>query len=440
MIDLKNKTVGWIDNGLFVDFAIRHSHHFGRTLYWMPWVSSFPKSNQLLIGDGFDEIERIRFLWDYIDQIDLFIIPDIYFGDIASFLSKLGKPVWSARHGDDLELYRDYTKAILKEIGLPVAPWKRIVGLDALRKYLKDNPDQWVKVNTVRGDFETFHSRTYDLIEPRLDELEWRLGAKKHIYEFIVEAAINDSVEIGYDGWVIDGKFPPESMTAVEIKDLGMMGVAAKYEDLSEPVRYVNERLSDYFRMQRYRGFWASELRIGKDGIPYLIDPCARCGTPSNEILQEMFSNWGEIFWHGAHGEVVAPQREYKFGVEAMIHSAWSDKNWQAISFPDEVRQFVKLRNHTRILGKDYVVPLDTSLPEIGAVVGVGNTIEEAVAHLTENASKIDGYFIEIKLDSISKALHEFEEANKAGIPLTTEPLPEPETLNEIVATHTDSG
>lgn len=433
MVNLKDKTVAFLDNGLFVDFALRYAPQFKRTLYWTPWASSFPKSNTLLVGDGFDEMERIKFIWDHVDEVDLWVMPDIYFGDIATQLSKMGKRVWSARHGDDLELYRDETKDYLKEIGLPVAPWKRVVGLDALRSFLKANKNQWVKVSTVRGDFETFHSPDYDLIEPRLDELEWKLGAKKYIYEFIVEQAIDDAVEIGYDGWVIDGEFPPMSMTAVEIKDLGMMGTVKKYEDLAEPIKTVNAALAPFFKKHNYRGFFASEIRVGKDMVPYLIDPCARCGTPSNELLQEMFSNWGEIFWEGGDGRIVTPEPVFKFGVEAMIHSSWADKNWAAIEIPDDIRQWVKLRNHTKINGKDYVVPTDVGLPEIGAVVGMGDTIQEAVIALTEHASKIKGYQVEVHLDSISKALKEFEAAEDIGISLTDEPLPSAEELNELV-------
>jgi len=401
----------------------------------MPWANSFPRSNQLLVGDGFDEIERIKFLWDHVDDVDLFIFPDIYFGDVATQLAKMGKRVWSARHGDCLELYRDDTKDFLQEIGLPVAPWERIIGLPNLRKFLKQNDNQWVKVSTVRGDFESFKSESYDLIEPRLDELEWRLGAKKSIYEFIVEESIEDAIEIGYDGWVIGGHYPPQSMAAFEIKDLGMMGNTIKYEDLPEPVAMVNEKLAPFFERCHYRGFFASELRIKQDGKPFLIDPCTRCGTPSNELLQELFGNWGEIFWEGASGNIVAPEQVAKVGVEAMIHSSWSDKNWQAIYFPEKIRQFVKLRNHTKIDGKDYVVPQDVGLPEIGAVCGIGNTIPEAVKHLADNASQIKGYAIEIKLESISKALCQFEQAEEFGIKITDEELPSPEELNELVAT-----
>lgn len=428
-----DKTICWIDNGLFVDFAIRYAPQFKRTLYWTPWANGFPVSNTLLVGDGFDEIERIKHFWDYLDEVDLWIFPDVYFSDVQVALEGMGKRVWGARTGEDLELYREDAKKIIGKVGLPVAPWKRVVGLEALREYLQKHEDQWVKVSTVRGDFETFHAPSYKLIEPRLDELEWKLGAKKDIYEFMVEAGINDCVEIGFDGWTVDGQYPSPAMMAYEIKDLGMLGTVKAYDAFPEPVKLVNEKLASWFKERRYRGFLATELRVGHDGVPYLIDPCCRCGTPSNELLQEFFINWPDIWWAGAEGEIVTPEQAHKFGVIAMIHSAWSNHNWQAIEFPEDVRQWVKLRNHTRIEGRDYVVPTAVGLPEIGAVVGVGDTVSEAIEHLKENADQIKGYDIDIKLDSITQALAVVAEGESFGIEFTDEEMPDAEELHELI-------
>ncbi len=436
-IDLKTKTCAWIDNGLFCDFALRYAPAFKRTLYWTPWANGFPTSNTILVGDGFESMERIKHFWDYLDEVDLWIFPDVYFSDVQVQLATMGKRVFGARTGEDLELYREDAKRTFKKLGLAVAPWQSVVGLPALREYLKENEDQWVKVSTVRGDFETFHAPNYELIEPRLDELEWKLGAKKDIYDFVVESAINDCVEIGYDGWTVDGEYPSPVMMAYEIKDLGMIGTVKEYDALPEPVKFVNEKLSPYFKKHSYRGFFASELRVGHDGVPYLIDPCCRCGTPSNELLQEFFTNWPEIWWNAAEGRLVPPEQAYKFGVIAMIHSSWSNHNWQAISFPDDVRQWVKLRNHTIIDGKDYVVPTAVGLPEIGGVVGVGNTVAEAIAHLKENADQIKGYDVDIKLDSINQALEVVKEGEKFGIEFCDTPMPDAEELHELIGVET---
>ena len=436
--NFEDATVCFVDNGLFCDFFLRYADQFKRSLYWSPWATAFPKSNSMLIGDGFKTVEKIRYMWDYVDEIDLWVFPDVYYSDVQVQLAKMGKRVFGARTGEDFELFREDAKEIIAKAGLAVAPWSQIVGLKALREHLKASENQWVKVSTTRGDFETFHSPSYELIMPRLDELEWRLGAKKDIYKFVVEDGIDDCVEIGYDGWTIDGQYPSPIMTAYELKDLGMVGRVVDYEDLAEPVKLVNERLSPYFKQHQYRGFFASELRVGKDRVPYLIDPCARCGTPSNELLQEFFTNWPEVWWNGAEGEIVTPEKAWDYGVIAMIHSSWSNNNWQAIYFPESVRQWVKLRNHTMIDGNDYVVPTEVGLPEIGGVIGVGNSLDEAIAHLTSNASKIEGYDLDIKLDAIGNALDIVKQGEEYGISFCSEgEIPKAERLHELISEDT---
>lgn len=432
-MNLEEKTACIIDNGLFVDFAVRLTREFGRVLYWSPWVSAFPRSNNLLIGEGLG-LRRIRYPWDHLDKVDLWIFPDVYFSDMQNELVRQGRRVWGARNGDRLELHRAWAKERFKEWGLPVNGFAHLTGMDELREYLRSHENVWVKVSLVRGDMETWKSETYALSEPKLDELEHRLGAKAKIAEFIVEDSIDDAAEVGYDGFTVDGKFASTSFFGFEIKDLGFIGKVEEYTNLPEPIRFVNERLSSWLGEMNYRGFLSTELRVTPDGKPYLIDPCARAGSPPSEIYQEIYDNWGEIIWHGAEGQIVEPNPVAKFGVEAMIHSTWADKNWQAISFPDEIRQFVKLRNVTRIDGTYYVVPTECGLPEIGAVIGLGATLQEAIDHLNVNAAQVKGYFLDIKLDSIPKAIHEIEKAEqKFGIPFTDK-LPKDKGMSAVTA------
>ena len=434
---LTDKKVLWVDCGLFCDFAAHVAPQFGESYYFTPWVSGFPKSTNVLPGEGLDGLTRVKFPWDLVDQVDLFIFPDVYFADWQAHLAKLGKRVWGARHGDGLELYRWETKQLLMELGLPVAPTVRLVGVQALRDYLKEHEGVWVKVSTMRGDFETFKSESYELAEPQLDDLEHKLGARKLIEEFIVENEIRSedgpTVEIGYDGWCIDGQFPATASYGIEVKDMGYIGAVAKYRDFPAQLIEVNDALIPFFKKHTYRGFFSSELRITPDGLPYLIDPCARCGSPPSEVYQCLFENWAEIFWGGAGGTIVEPEPLAKFAVEAMIHSAWADQQFQAVHFPEAVREWVKLRNHCRIEGTDYVVPTATGLPEIGAVVGVGDTLSEAIAHCAKNASLIKGYTLECKMDSIGQALDQIRDAHEIGINFPVGELPTPEELKELI-------
>lgn len=416
MTDLKSKSCLVADNGLFVEWAVKLAEYFGTVYYWSPWVDAFPKSNSLLVGDGLDEIKRIKNFWEYVNDVDLFVFPDVYYADVQAHLLSLGKRVWGSRYGDELELNRWKCKKLLPKIGLPVQPVEQIVGMDDLKEYLRENDNKWVKVSSTRGDFETFKHENYDLSEPKLDELDSKLGARKKIMKFVVEDDLPDRVELGYDGICIDGQFPPTAMMGFEIKDLGLIGHVRKYDDLAEPVREVNAALAPILKGYQYRNFFSTEIRYGKDNDPYLIDPCCRAASPPSELYMEMFDNWGEVIWNGSEGIITDLNPVAKYGVEIMIHSAWADSHWQAVKFPDKIRPFVKLRNLTRIEGQYYFVPQEVGLPEIGAVIGLGETLEDAVEMAHDNCEQVHGYFLECRVDSVDKALAVIEQAAEYGI------------------------
>jgi len=411
-------TVTCIDNGLFTDFCAHIAPAFKQTYYWTPWTSSFPKSNHILPGKGIDELTRVKWLHDAIENSDLVFCPDVYYGDLQESLVRQGKLVWGARKGELIELDRMQAKKILEKHGVQPSPADVVYGMDALRDYLKEHDDVWVKTSTVRGDFETFKNKNYELSMPKLDELEHKLGARKQDYEFIIEPDINPAVEWGIDAFTIDGQWPVRTYSGWEIKDLGFVGRVMEWKEIPQYLRQPNEAMSPWFKEQQYRGFFSTELRILKNRETYLIDPCARLPSPPNEVQQMVFSNWAEIIYAGAQGKMIEPKIAHKYGVCAMIHSSWADKNWQSIQFPEEIRQWVKLRNHCRIDGTDYCVPCEVGLPEVGAVVGVGDTLDEAIAHLEDNAEKVEGYYVEIKLDSIQTAMEEVKKGEELGLEL----------------------
>lgn len=401
-----------VDNGLFVGFALRIAPAFKELLYWSPWQSAFPKSNQLLPGDGFDEMTRVKHLFDAIEKADLIIFPDVYYGDLQEKLVRDGKLVWGSRRGEILELNRMRSKKILQEHGVQPSFAVPVRGLENLRSYLKEHENVFVKISANRGDFETFHSSRYELTEPKLDELEHKLGAKKQIAEFVVEDAIEPAEEWGIDAFCIDGQWPVRTFAGFESKDVAFVGRVIEWDEIPEYLRAPNEKLSPFFAKHSYRGFFSTELRITPERETFLIDPCCRLPSPPNEIQQMVFDNWPDIIASGAKGIMVEPNTVHKYGVCAMIHSSFADQNWQSVLFPESVRPFVKLRNHCKIDGVDYVVPQSVGLPEIGAVIGLGETLDEAMEHLEENAEQIEGYYIEIKTEGL-KAMEETVEAGK---------------------------
>ena len=416
-MNFKNKTICFVDNGLFVSFCRKVAPAFGRALYHKPFCSAFPRTNDLAPGRGFEELEWCEQPLLEADSIDLWVFLDLYSSGLQEFLRSHGARVWGAGRGEDLELHRWEFKEYLKKLGLPVQHCEHIQGIEDLKKYLKSSKGvKFVKTSYVRGDFETFKSESFDIVEPRIDELAHVLGAKKNTYEFIVEDEIPDAVEIGYDGFVVDGKFPTSAMHAYEIKDAGMVGVVKPYGMLADPVKLVNGKLAPTFEKYNYRGFFCSEIRYTKNKQSFLIDPCCRLGTPSNELLQELFDDWPQTLWDGADGVCTTPKIKAKFGCLAIIESEWATNDWLNVHYSEELDEFVKLRFHVRKDGKNYIVPQIIGIPDVGCVVGTGATLQAAVKQCKERAEQVKGFQLHVKTEAIDKGLQVIEEGKKFGI------------------------
>lgn len=402
MTSYKNRTCLIYDHGLFVELAITLSKSFGRVLYYAPWENCAPKSNVRCIGEGIEEIERVPDIWSHIDEIDLFVFPDVYEGALQKYLADQGKRVWGCRMGEELELDRVAAKEHCRRLGIDIGPYTVVKGIDALRAHLKRHKNQFVKIPALRGDMETFKADNYELIEPRLNELAHNVASKT--MEFICEDEIPDAIEVGYDGYTVDGRFPKEGIVGVEIKDEAYMGVAMPYRDLPDAVKGVNQCLSKTLRQYNYRGFLSTEIRATPDGKAYLIDPCTRCPSPPSELYQMMISNLADIVWQGSEGIVIDPEFIKPFGAQLLLISDWADKNWQQVDFPASIREHVKLHNLMVIDGEYYVSPQWTGNPAVGAVVAMGDTQEEAIAECKRLAKMVEGYSIEKPESALDKA------------------------------------
>jgi hypothetical protein len=398
------------DHGLFVDaLAVPLAKDFGRVLVHIPWQNGYPRSNAPTIGTGIAGIERVLNPWDYYDEIDLWVFPDVYEGDLQQFLVDQGKRVWGCRHGERLETDRQASKEHSKHLGIDIGNYTVVRGLGALRDHLHTHDDQYVKVSAFRGDTETFHAPNYQHAETQLDELEHNLGAKKKLIEFIVEDAINDAIEVGYDGVCIDGNFPATAALGVEVKDKAYVGKVMRYDRLPEKVKDCNAKLAPVLKGFGYRGFISTELRCKGDKA-YLIDPCARMGSPPGELYGLWIANLAEMIYEGAGGIVIEPEYTGKFGAMCLLLSDWADSNWQQVEFPEKYKDNVKLRNCCIIDGEHYVVPQWTGMPEIGAVVAVADSAQAAMEQVKTIADEVHGHSIEKPCDALEDAWNDLKE------------------------------
>jgi hypothetical protein len=418
----------FVDNGLFVEMAAKLAKTYKKVYYTLNAKSAFPKMNQAFVGYGLDNIYVVESIFQqpYFDECDLFCFPDIYFGWEQEHLQSLGKVVWGARTGECLETSREGMKEILKAIKMPVGKFAHVKGIKNLRAYLRENEDVYVKIDKYRGTFETFYSPNYSFVEPKLDEVEHNLGAFKDIIEFTVEADLPDRAEVGTDCWAIttpDGEcqYPEHMISGIEIKDVGFASIFKRYDELPEVVTRFNERMKPVFAAYNWRGFVSTEVRVGKDMEPYMIDLCARAPSPPNELYQEQYENLADCVWAGANGIVIEPEAKAKFGCEIMLHSSWADKRWQHLDIPAEYREMFKIRNLGRFKNSenkisDYAIPQDVGLPEVGAVIGLGDTLKEAIDDAVSNAKEIAGYYLEAKIGAVENIKEEIARLDELGL------------------------
>ena len=81
-----------------------------------------------------------------------------------------------------------------------------------------------------------------------------------------------------------------------------------------------------------------------------------------------------------------------------------------------EYRERVKLRNPAKIDGKYYCIPQACGLPEIGAVVGMGGTIQEAIDDALDVAENVTGYYIEAITSAADEAVEQVAKMKKLGL------------------------
>jgi hypothetical protein len=415
-INLKKKTVMIVDSGIFVSFALKFASYFGKAYYFTPWnVGGFPKKDAELPGTGMDEMESVDYFWDYVDKADLFIFLDVYFSDIQMQLVRMGKRVFGARDGEMLELNRWDAKQIFRKSNIPVNGVRKIKGLKNLREYLKNNENKFIKIDHWRGAFETFGHKKYILTEPTLDQLQHLFGVMKFDTDFVVEDAIDSIAEVGIDSINIEGEFPNKVIVGIEEKGCSYIGKVFDYDKLPNNFKNINSKLRWYFKEKQYRGLYSDERRITRSNVMYLIDPACRVGRPPGEVEQEMINNWGDIAWFGAEGIQIEPEYTCKYGAESIVHSNWVTENWQTIYFPNKASKNIKLSNFCVRNGVYNVIPQPSKSSNIGAIIGLGDTMDEAISEVDKYSKMIEGKDIEIEIDSLEKNKESCEKARTIG-------------------------
>lgn len=415
-MNLSSKTACVIDYGLFTPFAEKLAESFGKVLYYMPNArSKFSRANLAYVGQGLPGVERIHDLWDYVDAVDCFVFPDVNDGSLQEYLRNQGHRVWGLGKAESYERDRWKFRQWQHKVGMDIPKTTHVVGMDDLRDELQKQVGPcYVKLSEFRGETETFRVDGYDLASPKLDELEHELGAAKDDVEFIIEEPIEAVAETGFDGFVCDGKILPVGGWGYEVKDKSYCGKATAYNAAPQRIRKTTDALLPL--LANSRGCFSTEVRVGKNGKNYLIDPTFRLGSPPHESQMELYSNWGDIVWGVSGGEPVTPTPVAPYVAWAAMESEFARDCWMPIEIPDDARQWVKLHNHAIIDGIDYAVPLGDKQGDVGAVVGVGKTMAEAIASVKKRSDTVKGYKLVVHGDSLDDGMKVIESGRNVGL------------------------
>lgn len=403
-----------MDWGMGSPHAERLSRDFGTVYYWTPWKSSFPKSNDSIVGQGMDGITRIKDYLTVIDSVDILVCLDTNFGDVVDYWRAKGKRVFGAGSKAELfELDRWKSKKITEAVKLPVPRTEYIIGLDNLRKRLNVVRNKYVKLSLFRGAIESFPHDDYKSSEPFLARLEVALGAMKNKAEFIIEDKI-EGTEIGIDTFVVDGEYPNKCLIGWEKKDAAFIGKIFDYDKVIKPLREVNEKLKPFFKKTGARSMFSTEVRITKEGRGYLIDPCVRMPLPPSYVEMEIYDNYSEFIWYAAEGKIIPLKPNAVYGCEVIMGSDFSEENLLEVKIPKEIKKWVKISCGCCIDGRYYILPGEVKNHFL-SVVGLGNTLNEAIGKAEEVYKKVEAFQLSKSFDFNS--LREVsKEADRFGI------------------------
>ena len=424
-----------VDTGRFVHVARTLGQQFGKVYYTSPEERDCPLIREAVIGDGFDEIERVKSLWTVKDQCDLVVFPDIAFDGDQAELRRQHIPVWGAGDAAWLESDKGLFLREIGESGLPVVPHKVIRGLTALSVHLMNVEDVYIKVSKYRGDFETMHWTSWENMEGALDTLAVRFGPFKELVNFYVLDSIDTEIEDGIDTHFVAGKWPELVLHGFENKDKSYIGTMQKFEDVPEPVRRVNEAFGPILNRLSAGGAFkfSSEVRITKDNEGLFTDPTVRFGSPPSQGECLLIGNLGEIIARGAiEGVCVEPEPTDEFVVQAAVTLDGDRTEWNTFKLDAEIDQALKGGFCCQVNGRLVLPPMtEYHSQEVGYLCATSGTLRGAIEKLRGLKDKLpSGMKCDFtSLADLLKEIHTAEEDN--DMEFTPQPVPEPSAVIE---------
>lgn len=379
------------DYGLFFEHARRLAQDGHVVRYFTPFFGAYPKFEQYAPGLGFEDegVEKVMTFFDNIEWADLICFFDVGTGDIADYIRKQNpnKAVFgSSLKGDRLENNREFTRKIQEKIGLPVQESEVVKGIPMLREYLKKHPDKYVKLDIFRGDMDSFEAKSYPLVEGYLDQLEVALGPFNEIYNFLVEDKI-EGEEPGFDLYFNGSKWLKPMLWGIEQSKESYVGIYTN--KLPKPLEIVADKLGEVLKRLDYRGAMSIEIRVTKEGTPYLIDICSRYPAPLSALYTLSIGNYSEVIYKIATGEDVEIKTLGKYVAAMPMYSNQAETNYVPLVFPKKFEKYIKFRTPGKVKGQVYGVK---GSKVVYVLVACGDDWKKLIYFLEKLSKKVEAF------------------------------------------------
>lgn len=413
-VDLSEKTALIYDRGLYLYIAEKLAKSFKQVMYFIPSSDAYPCSNLHNIGTGITGVKRIYDFWSNVDKADIIVFPDAYDGTLQQFLRDKGYKVFGCGLGEKPETDKIFFMDKLEELKLPLPKTYLAEGIDDACNYLeREGGPKWLKGMT-RGDFETKKYTSMHHFKPFVDDLKRKLGKRVNKMELLIQNPIDAEIEVGYDGFMLNGEYSGNCLVGYEIKD--KCYVATVKEQPCDIVKYINDAFAPVYKKLGYQGAYSTEIRVTKDGTPYFIDPTCRFGSPPGELMSEIYDNYAEVIWSLAHEELLTPEPAAKYGAQMILTSDWyRDSHEICFEYPKKYKDNIKLSNYYKEGGRTYIVPNDTE-QYFGSVVTIADSIEEALEQLEEICESIVCEKLDYASDVLEEAKEQIEKGKQFGV------------------------
>ena len=366
-------------------------------IYCSQWQTAYPKFEDFAVGLDFEYLKKRDkhgnplLFWDYVEWADCICNFDVHLNDEIAALRRLlpKKSVWGSGLGEKLEADRIALKQWLEVLGLPMQKWKAVKGVTALEEYIKNNPDQYVKLNIFRGDegMESFHAKDVEDIKHKLLKMRLTYGPKAEDMPFVVEETIDTPVEIGYDGFFNGKNYSDKCFLGYEYHKNLYVAKVTRFEELPKPILDTMDAFAPVLEKFDFRGALSTEEKILSPTEHFFLDICSRLPSPLSALYPVMIKNWAELVYKFGKKEDVELDIDAKYVGAIALEVEDLEHDFVEVKIKPNSRDKVRFQCACQTDGKYYAVKGNKNAC---ILVAKGNSVDEVLGNLKKNAELVE--------------------------------------------------